>query len=270
MSNEIKKLFENTKNSSSKWEKYFDIYENIFSKYKDKACTFVEIGVHNGGSLGIWRQYFSKNSKIIGIDINNECKKFEDKENNIEIFIGNQSDENFWKFFFEKVGKVDIILDDGGHTNLNQIITTACTIKNINDGGVLLIEDAHTSYMPHYNSQIKQSFINFSKKIIDDINFKNQANLGKFNFALNEHVNSIQFFESIVVFFVDRKKTKMNAMVKNEGKDHNVEDLTWEGNSINIETFKKFLDKIPFFSFKKFMKKQANKTNIKYLKKYFK
>ena len=91
MSNEIKKLFENTKNSSSKWEKYFDIYENIFSKYKDKDITFVEIGVHNGGSLGIWRQYFSKNSKIIGIDINNECKKFEDKENNIEIFIGNQS-----------------------------------------------------------------------------------------------------------------------------------------------------------------------------------
>ena len=62
----------------------------------------------------------------------------------------------------------------------------------------------------------------------------------------------------------------MNSMVKNEGIDHKVEDLTWEGNSINIETFKKFLNKIPFFSFKKFMKKQANKTNIKYLKKYFK
>ena len=123
MENEIKKLFEESKNSSSKWEKYFDIYESVFNKYKDRDVIFVEIGVHNGGSLEIWRNYFSKGSKIIGIDINEECKKFEDKNRNIEIYIGNQSDENFWSAFFKKVGKVDIILDDGGHTNLNQIIT---------------------------------------------------------------------------------------------------------------------------------------------------
>ena len=161
MDNSIQNLFLKSKDFSIKLEKYFDVYEEYFSTFKGKNITFVEIGVFNGGSLKIWKDYFGPKSRIIGIDINNECKKFEDKENNIEIFIGNQSDENFWKIFFEKVGKVDIILDDGGHTNLNQIITTACTIKNINDGGVLLIEDVHTSYMPHYNSQIKQSFINF-------------------------------------------------------------------------------------------------------------
>jgi len=64
MENEIKKLFEKSKNSSSKWEKYFDIYESVFNKYKDRDVIFVEIGVHNGGSLEIWRNYFSKGSKI--------------------------------------------------------------------------------------------------------------------------------------------------------------------------------------------------------------
>ncbi len=269
MENEIKHLFKNSKNSSSKWEKYFEIYENVFKNYKNRDITFVEIGVHNGGSLEIWRNYFTKGSKIIGIDINHECKKFEDKNRNIEIYIGNQSDENFWRDFFEKVGQVDVILDDGGHTNLNQIITTANVIKNIRDDGVLLVEDVHTSYMKHYNSNLNQSFINFSKKIIDDINFKNQKKLGQFKYSLNDYIHSVQFYESIVVFYVNRKKTNLNTMVFNEGQDHKVEDLTWEGNSINIKFFKKILNSIPLFSFKKFLKKLANKSNKKYLKKYF-
>ena len=270
MENEIKKLFEESKNSSSKWEKYFDIYESVFNKYKNRDVIFVEIGVHNGGSLEIWRNYFSKGTKIIGIDINEECRKFEDKNRNIEIYIGNQSDENFWSAFFKKVGKVDIILDDGGHTNFNQIITTANVIKNINDDGVLLVEDVHTSYMKHYNSSLKQSFINFSKKIIDDINFKNQEKLGKFKYSLNDYIYSVQFYESIVAFYVNRKKTNLNSMVLNEGIDHNVEDLTWEGNAINIKNLKKIFHLIPLLSFKKFFKKLANKSNKKYLKKYFK
>ena len=51
---------------------------NNFSKFKDKNITFVEIGVYNGGSLKIWKNYFGPKSRIIGIDINPDCKKFED------------------------------------------------------------------------------------------------------------------------------------------------------------------------------------------------
>ena len=124
--------------------------------------------------------------------------------------------------------------------------------------------------MKHYNSSLKQSFINFSKKIIDDINFKNQEKLGKFKYSLNDYIYSVQFYESIVAFYVNRKKTNLNSMVLNEGIDHNVEDLTWEGNAINIKNLKKIFHLIPLLSFKKFFKKLANKSNKKYLKKYFK
>ena len=37
MENEIKHLFKNSKNSSSKWEKYFEIYENVFKNYKNRT-----------------------------------------------------------------------------------------------------------------------------------------------------------------------------------------------------------------------------------------
>ena len=145
MKNQFLELFKETKNQSRKLIKYFSVYEEIFKDFREKDIIFVEIGIHNGGSLEIWKKYFSTRSRIIGVDVNPECKKFETE--GIEVFIGNQSDQEFWKSFFLKVGKVDIILDDGGHTNLDQIITAASVVPNINDGGILLTEDTHTSYM---------------------------------------------------------------------------------------------------------------------------
>ena len=94
----LKELFLNSDNYSSKHKKYFDVYEESFSKYIDKKIIFVEIGIFNGGSLKVWKKYFGPNAKIIGIDINPECKKFE--EDGIEVYIGNQSDPKFWDNFF--------------------------------------------------------------------------------------------------------------------------------------------------------------------------
>ena len=54
----IKKLFLKSKNFSHKVQNYFEIYDEHFSKYINKSITFVEIGIHNGGSLEIWKKYF--------------------------------------------------------------------------------------------------------------------------------------------------------------------------------------------------------------------
>ena len=95
MTDDLKKIFNETKNSSLKSDNYFEIYEKNLGKFIGKEITFVEIGVLNGGSLQMWKKYFGKKAKIIGIDINPECKKFEDDQ--IKIFIGDQSSEDFWK-----------------------------------------------------------------------------------------------------------------------------------------------------------------------------
>ena len=123
----------------------------------------------------MWRKYFGKDARIIGIDLNSDSKRFE--KDGFEIFIGNQSDENFWKVFFEKVGDVDIILDDGGHTNFQQIVTACCCIPHIKDNGILAVEDVYHSYGVSHGSKgffnpSKYSFINFCKKIVDDINYR--------------------------------------------------------------------------------------------------
>ena len=163
-------LLKESNNYSTRWIKYFEVYDQIFEKFRDKKITFVEVGVLNGGSLEMWKKYFHPESRIIGIDLNPECKKFE--KNGIEIFIGDQSDQKFWDNFFKQVGNIDILLDDGGHLSHQQIITTVKSIKNINDGGLLLVEDVHASYMENFNNIRKRTFIDFSKKLIDDVNKK--------------------------------------------------------------------------------------------------
>ena len=244
--------------------------KNEFSKLKNKKITFIEIGIFNGGSLKMWKNYFGKEAKIIGIDINPKCKKFEEKENNIFVEIGNQSDQNFWQIFFGKYGSVDAILDDGGHTNLDQIITTVNTVQHINDDGVLMVEDTHTSYAEEYNSSKKYSFINFSKKIIDDINSNIDLDLGiNINFSLKKFIYSVDFYESIVCFNINRSKTTKNKKLINKGKNHSIDDLTWVGNEIFVKKFKKYLKNVPFIRLNKFTKYLKKRINNKIIKRFF-
>ena len=109
------KCFINAKYASIKLDTYFHVYDRLFKEYRGKKITFVEIGVFNGGSLFMWRDYFGPEARIIGVDLNPGARKWE--EHGFEIYIGNQADIAFWRNFFQEIGDVDVILDDGGHTN---------------------------------------------------------------------------------------------------------------------------------------------------------
>ena len=207
------KAFKRSKYLSLKYKNYFHIYDLILKKFINKKILFVEIGVFSGGSLFMWKNFFGKKAKIIGIDLNPEIKEF--KKYGFEIEIGDQSDDNFWKKFFKKYGKVDVVLDDGGHTNFQQIMTVNSCIPYINDGGLLITEDVHTSYIKDkwYNPS-KYSFMNYSKNLIDDINSR-YPGIKKKKFSLNKYIYSIQNFESITVFNVDRKLSMINKEIRN-------------------------------------------------------
>ena len=208
------KTFKSSPKYSIKWNNYFEIYENILHRFVNKKITLVEIGIGDGGSLFMWKKFFGKKARIIGVELNPVAKKFE--KYGFEIFIGDQSNSEFWKKFFKKVGKVDIVLDDGGHTNYQQIVTTNSCIPYINDDGLMVVEDVHTSYIKKkfYNPS-KYSFINFNKKLIDDINYRFPG-LNSFNYSLNNYIYSIQNFESIVAFKINRKICKKNQPIVNK------------------------------------------------------
>lgn len=97
--NDLEKFFFFKKHQPiSKWVHYFEAYDRFFSKYRGKDITVLEIGVYKGGSLQMWKNYFTMNGnmvKIYGIDINPDCKKLERKD--VSIFIGSQEDREFLK-----------------------------------------------------------------------------------------------------------------------------------------------------------------------------
>jgi 23S rRNA U2552 (ribose-2'-O)-methylase RlmE/FtsJ len=232
---ELRNYFEqNDKRLINKFDHYFDVYERYFSKFKNKKITIVEIGIYQGGSLQMWREYFGKEATIWGIDIDPRCKSLE--EENTHIIIGSQEDPIFLRSILDKIGIIDILIDDGGHTQNQQIISFEELYKQVNpDGGIYLCEDVHTSYMNVYGGGHKRngSFIEYSKSIIDQLNayYSEQGSL-----VINDitrTTNSIHFYDSIVVF---EKKLMIPPSSKMTGK--------W---SFEYDTKKKsFFEKIKF------------------------
>ena len=207
-------IYKNLKRVSLKCDTYFQVYEELFSKYVGKKITFVEVGVLQGGSLFMWREYLGKDARIIGIDLHPNAKELE--KHGFEIYIGSQSDKNFWKNFYSKVGKIDVLLDDGGHINDQQIITLSESVHNINDNGVIVIEDVHTSYLKKFGNPSKYSFINYSKYLIDVINSRFPETKIKKNNDFRNKMYSISFYESIVAIKINSKKSIESSDLRND------------------------------------------------------
>ena len=210
----LKRSFKSSPKYSIKWSNYFEIYENLFKKFEKKKITLVEVGIGNGGSLFMWRNYFGKKAKIIGVELNPEAKKLE--KNGFKIFIGDQSDPNFWKKFYKKVGKVDILIDDGGHTNLQQITTLMESINNINRDGMIIIEDTHTSFMKNkgFKNPSKFSFINFTSYLIEILHRRNPMINKKLNY-FSKSIHSIEYYDSITVINIAKNKLSYSKNVEN-------------------------------------------------------
>ena len=171
--NDLEKYFiKNTGNLIHKWKHYFDIYDRHFRKFRNKDVHVLEIGVSHGGSLHMWKNYFGTNAKIYGVDINPNCKNLEDEDQQIKIFIGSQEDRRFLRSLTDAIPKLDILIDDGGHTMKQQITTFEELYGHIGVNGIYLCEDLHTSYWNSFGGGYKRkgSFIEYSKNFIDYLN----------------------------------------------------------------------------------------------------
>jgi hypothetical protein len=124
-----------------KWNHYFDIYHQHFSRLRGRNVRVLEIGIYSGGSLGMWMDYFGPGCQVFGVDIEPACKVYEG--DSVKVFIGDQADRDFWKRFKQEVDPVDIVIDDGGHLPAQQIVTFEELLPHIQPSGVYLCEDLH-------------------------------------------------------------------------------------------------------------------------------
>lgn len=178
---------------------YFDIYEQYFAKYRGREVVILEIGVYHGGSLQMWKNYFGDKAKIYGIDINPECKKFE--EEGIKIFTGSQSDKLFLKDVLSQVPPIDVLIDDGGHTMKQQITAFKEIFDQVKADGIYICEDLHTSYWLKYGGGYKRkgTFIEFSKNIIDQLNAHYSEQSALKVDSLTKSIKGLHYYNGMLV-----------------------------------------------------------------------
>ena len=159
--NQLFEYFRNNKRGPGIWkfEHYFEVYQRHFSKFVSKSVDVAEIGIYSGGSLYMWKWYFGDRSHIHGIDIEPACKTYE--RDAIAVIIGDQEDRNFWKNFKDTVSGIDVLIDDGGHSPGQQIVTLEEMLPHIRPGGVYLCEDV---CCPHHR------LISFASGLISELN----------------------------------------------------------------------------------------------------
>jgi len=201
MTNDLLNYFENnTKRLIHKWTHYFEIYDRYFSKYRGTDVHFLEIGVSHGGSLQMWKDYFGSKARLFGVDVNPLCQQFE--EDQVTIFIGDQADKPFLGRLQREMPRLDIVLDDGGHTMKQQINTFEALYPHISANGIYVCEDTHTSYWKRFGGGYRRrgSFVEYSKNFVDALHAWHFENAGQRDVSeFTKSTYGVHFYDSIVV-----------------------------------------------------------------------
>lgn len=139
---------------------YIEHYSKLFDSIKDTAQCIVELGVCRGGSIKLWREYFSK-AKIIAFDIYPECIKFNNIYSNIHIHIMDCTKPEILPLVPDNS---DIIIDDASHVLEQTLKSFTLLWPKVKPGGFYIIEDVPDidTWSTEFNK------FNIEYQIIDD------------------------------------------------------------------------------------------------------
>jgi hypothetical protein len=166
-----------------KWLHYFEIYHRHLQKFVGRPVSMVEVGIFSGGSLAMWHSYFGDQCRLYGVDIEEGCRVYESEKT--KVFIGDQESREFWRRFSAEVKSVDVLLDDGGHTPAQQIVTLEEMLPRLNLGGVYICEDV---------TGVNHAFRSYVNGLVNELN-RDQGPL----VDIQKAVHSVHFYPYIIV-----------------------------------------------------------------------
>lgn len=142
-----------TKNGTDKGgHGYCPRYEEIIGDLKSLPLTMIEIGVSDGCSLRMWRDWMPK-AKIYGMDV----RDYSHNDEGITVFTGDQSKPEDLERVSQQIGKFHFLVDDASHNPPDQKICFDYMWPRMEHEGWYVIED-----------------LNDSKRIVDFLNIDSE------------------------------------------------------------------------------------------------
>ena len=129
---------------------YLEVYDLFLSRWTDKDIKLLEIGIHKGGSLQLWRDYFPRGT-IAGVDL--ELPPGFIPGERIQLFKGSQADTQFLSQVAKSIAPegFDIVIDDASHIGeLSKTTFWHLFHHHLKPGGLYAIEDWGTGYFDDF------------------------------------------------------------------------------------------------------------------------
>ncbi|HJR06438.1 MAG TPA: hypothetical protein VJ842_04190 [Pyrinomonadaceae bacterium] len=125
---------------------YLRNYEHYFEPLRGEPVRLFELGIKEGGSLLLWRDYFER-GLVVGLDV--EPVQFDDASGRIRTYQGMQQDTALLDRIAQENAPegFDIIIDDCAHIGvLARASFWHLFDKHLKSGGVYIVEDWGTGY----------------------------------------------------------------------------------------------------------------------------
>ena len=161
---------------------YTLFYDGLFKNKKDENLKIAELGILDGASLLMWKEYFA-NADIYGFEYNNDLiTNFKHFFNNDRITLANidvTNKDSIANAFSELNILYDIIIEDTTHQFEDQMRVIENAYKYLKPGGILIIEDIFKSYKENdYINRLAPILRNFQDYYFVELDHVNKNSTG--------------------------------------------------------------------------------------------
>jgi hypothetical protein len=191
-----------------KWKHYLPIYDRHLLKFKGSMCNVLEIGVHSGGSLCMWRDVLGVMTRVYGVDIDPRCTDF--RLPRINVFEGDATKPEFWRSDpLISLPQMNVIIDDGSHRGEDQQAVFDNVWPLLRNGGVYICEDITTADNVFLRKMLESaawlnSFVNCKNTDDPEQSIIFEAA------SWNQEVMSVQFYPMMVI--IEKRANKISAL----------------------------------------------------------
>lgn len=140
-------LVDNSRTDKNTVHSYLELYQRLLCKKQRTAKNVLEVGIYKGGSIKLWRDFFTK-ATVYGLDIIDSTQVWDGIKNQDRITLYTSTDaynEDFFTETFLKSGvRFDFMLDDGPHTLESMKAFIRLYSQIMTENGILIIEDVQS------------------------------------------------------------------------------------------------------------------------------